>query len=156
MKFLTFCLTGTLMAAGAFAQTSTANSANNAAPKAPESHTRVHRRSMVDRLSERLSLTADQKMQVRGIFAESRSEVRKLRPQLREEHQALAAAVKSDSEPAIDQITRSHEHLNAEVEAIHAKTMAKVYALLTPDQKAKFDRGMPWMRHGQRQEGGAY
>jgi len=53
---------------------------------------------------------------------------------------ALREAVKSGSEQRIDQITQQNAQLDAQMRAIHAKAMAKVYAILTPDQKAKFDQ----------------
>src|SRR5277367_684616 len=138
MKFLTLCLAGSLIAAGAFAQAAPTNPP--AAAPAPGVQARLHRGAMANRLGARLGLTPDQQSQVRNLFMQSRQEMRGLAPQLREERSALRAAVKGDAEPNIDQIVRSHADLNAQVKALHAKTIARVYALLTPDQKAKFDR----------------
>jgi Spy/CpxP family protein refolding chaperone len=95
---------------------------------------------MLRRLTNRLNLTADQQARVKTIFADSRQQTKTLMPQLREERSALRNAVKSDSESQIDQITTKDAQLNAQIEAVHVKAMAKVYATLTPDQKAKFDR----------------
>jgi protein CpxP len=94
---------------------------------------------MVQRLTKRLNLTADQQARVKAIFADSSQQAKAFAPQLREERAALKAAVRSDSESQIDQITQKNAQLTAQLEAVHVKTMAKVYATLTPDQKAKFD-----------------
>ena len=96
-------------------------------------------RAMLRRLTMRLNLTPDQQERVKGILKESRNQSRTLAAKVREEHQALASAVRSDSEQQIDQITQQNAQLNSQMEAMHLKQMAKVYAILTPDQKAKFD-----------------
>ena len=95
----------------------------------------------MQRLSRRLGLTADQQQQARAIFQQSRQDMKALQPKLKDEHQAIAAAVKSDNEKQIDQILQQDASLNAQARAIHAKAMAKFYQILTPDQKAKFDQG---------------
>jgi Spy/CpxP family protein refolding chaperone len=91
-------------------------------------------------LTQRLDLTADQQARAKAIFADARQQAKALAPRLREERSALKAAVKSDAESQIDQITAKNAQLTAQIEAVHVKAMAKVYAMLTPDQKAKFDR----------------
>lgn len=111
------------------------------APTPSTNHATVRSRSdwMVQRLTKRLNLTADQQTRVKAIFADSRQQVHALAPQLRAERDALKAAVKTDSESQIDQITQQNAQMTAQLEAVHVKAMAKVYAMLTPDQKAKFD-----------------
>jgi Spy/CpxP family protein refolding chaperone len=105
-----------------------------------KSHHRV-RQDMVQRLARRFNLTPDQQTKARQLFAKSREEMKALGPKLREERQAMRAAIKADNEQQIDQMTRQNAQLNAQARAIHAKTMAKFYQMLTPDQKAKFDQG---------------
>jgi Spy/CpxP family protein refolding chaperone len=110
-------------------------------------HHRAPGGQMVQRLSSRLNLTADQQTQAKAIFQASREQMKSLQPQLKSEHQAMSTAIKSDNEQQIDQLTQQNAQLNAQARAIHAKAMAKFYQLLTPDQKAKFDQ------HGRRQAG---
>ena len=98
------------------------------------------RQGMLQRMTKDLNLTADQQSQVKNILQSSREQTKAIQPKLREERSALRDAVKSDSEQKIDQITRQNAELNAEAAAIHAKTMAKIYTVLTPEQKAKFDQ----------------
>ncbi len=94
---------------------------------------------MVGRLTKELNLTVDQQNQAKNIFADARTHQQQFAPRLRAERQEMAAAIKSDNEAQIDQITQRSARLNAEARAIHAKAMAKFYTVLTPDQKAKFD-----------------
>jgi len=112
------------------------------APSPSNDHHSAARRSggMLQRLTRRLNLTADQQTRVKAIFADSRQQAKALAPQLRQERTALKAAMKTDSESQIDQITQQNAQLTAQVEAMHVKAMAKVYAILSSDQKAKFDR----------------
>jgi Spy/CpxP family protein refolding chaperone len=93
-------------------------------------------------LTAGLNLTPDQQKQVRDIFGQSRPQMKALAPKFREERAAMAGAVKSDSENQIDQVAQQQAQLRAQMEAIHAKTLAKFYAILTPDQKAKVDQRM--------------
>jgi Spy/CpxP family protein refolding chaperone len=117
------------------------------APSASNDHTAADHTAAVSRsdrrvqrLAKRLDLTADQQTRVKAIFADSKQQVKALAPRLREERAALRAAVRSDSESQIDRITQQNAQLTAQVEAVHVKTMAKVYVMLTPAQQAKFDR----------------
>jgi len=110
------------------------------AQSAPAAHHKAGG-DMVQRLSARLNLTADQQSQAKAIFQQSREQMATIAPKLKAERQAVAAAVKSDNEAQIDQITSQDASLNAQARAIHAKAMAKFYQILTPNQKTKFDRG---------------
>jgi Spy/CpxP family protein refolding chaperone len=96
----------------------------------------------VERLSKRLNLTADQEKQVRGFFADARMQAKPLEAKLHEERASLNTAVKSDSEQQIDQITHQNADVLAKLQAIHMKTRAKVYSILTREQKAKYDKAM--------------
>jgi len=51
----------------------------------------------------------------------------------------MSAAIRSDNEAQIDQIVRQDAQANARAHAIRAKSMAKFYSILTPDQKSRFD-----------------
>jgi Spy/CpxP family protein refolding chaperone len=124
---LPFCVAGML-------------AAQTAAPAPKHAHS-----DMVGRLSMRLKLTPGQQNQAQAIFKQSRADAKSLSPNLRDERVALKAAVKTDNEAQIDQILQQNSQLNAQARAIHAKAMAKFYQILTPAQKAKFDR--MGMRH---------
>jgi Spy/CpxP family protein refolding chaperone len=93
-----------------------------------------------EHLAKELNLTADQQTKVRAIFADTHQRAQALEPKMREEREALKTAVKAGNDREIDRILQQNSQLNADFEALHVKAMAKVYAMLTPDQKTKFDQ----------------
>ena len=117
---------------------------------AAQSQTREYRSGyMVRYLSKQLNLTPDQQAQARRIFADTRKSSEALMPKIREEHEALNAAVKTGNDHEIDRILQQNSQLNSDFEAMHVKAMAKVYQTLTSDQKAKFDQlGSRWVGAG--------
>jgi len=91
------------------------------------------------RVAAGLNLTADQEAKIRAAFDEAAfrkgmvSQGRDLRNQ-------LAAAVKAGDEAMIDQTSVALGKLLQEQIAVQAKTVAKVYAVLTPEQKTKLEQ----------------
>ena len=137
-------------AAALMAQTGTppSSASPNASAQQPASTQRgmkAGRHRIMQRLSEHLNLTPDQRQQARAMFRDSSDQTKPLRAKLREERASLALAIKAGSEKQIDEITNQNAESLAKLQAIHAKTMAKLYSILTPDQKAKFD--MLYSRH---------
>jgi Spy/CpxP family protein refolding chaperone len=117
------------------------------APNAAQNQAGAHRLGvsngqdrMLRRMTTRFNLTPDQQVQVKAILKDAREQNKGLNAKVREERMALHQAVKVDSVQQIDQITQQNAKLNAQVAASHLKTVAKIYATLTPDQKAKFDQ----------------
>ena len=99
----------------------------------------------VQRLTRELSLTPDQQTKVRQIFADTRRSAEALSPKMGEQHAALRAAIKANNDAEIDRIIHDNCGMIADFHALHAKAMAKVYQLLTPTQKTKFDQmDMRW------------
>ena len=107
---------------------------------------------MAQRISKYLQLTPDQQAQAKQIFASARQEAAPVRQQLKQNRQALMSAIKSGNDAQIDQITAAQAPLMAQAAAIRAHAFEKVYATLTPDQKAKADnmRSMFHAGRGQR------
>jgi Spy/CpxP family protein refolding chaperone len=72
---------------------------------------------------------------------------------MREERASLKTAIKKGDDREIDRILHQDAQLNADFRAVHIKAIAKVYAILTPDQKTKFDQSRAaWFgraRHGE-------
>jgi Spy/CpxP family protein refolding chaperone len=102
---------------------------------------RGRRGGMLDRLATRLNLTEAQKEQAKAEFQNAREQSQPLMAQLKETHQALADAVKTGkTEVEIDQIAGRQGDLMGELAAIRTKAMAKVYATLTPEQRAQADQ----------------
>jgi Spy/CpxP family protein refolding chaperone len=89
---------------------------------------------------DELQLTDAQKAQAHQIFQDNHTAAQPIETQMRDIHQQLAAAVKSGApDSQIDQLSNQSGALAAQMTALRTKAFAKVYALLTPDQKAKAD-----------------
>ncbi len=101
-----------------------------------------------------LDLTAAQKEQAHNILADARQSAQPIRQQWQQSHQSMVAAVKAGDSVQIDQIAANMGVLQGQLTAIGAKAFAQIYALLTPQQKAKADqiyqnlRGMSAQRFG--------
>ena len=92
----------------------------------------------LDFLASRLSLTDAQKASAQSIFDQSREAAKPFREQLRQSHQALAAAIragKSDAE--LTQLSEQQSTFVAQLTAIRAKAFSRLYAQLTDVQKQK-------------------
>lgn len=90
-----------------------------------------------------LNLTDTQKEQAKTIFSSSRESNRAIEQQLRDARQALNEAAKSGATDAqIDQLATKIGPLSAQVAAAQAKTFAKFYAILTPEQRNQLGNGM--------------
>ena len=104
---------------------------------------------MLRRMAAGLNLTDAQKEQARGIFSAARQSAEPVQSQLRQSRQALAAAVKSGASGAeIDRLSNSMGQLLAQATAIHAKSFAHFYSILTPEQKGKLDSRLQRIRNG--------
>lgn len=128
-----------------FAQTAPAQQATPSQKATPPATNHHERNWMMRRLTARLNLTPDQQTKAHAIFHKARQETQALRPQLRTERQGLLSAVKSDSTSQVDRLTRQDAELNAKVRAIHTRSLAEFYAVLTPAQKSKFDQHLDRM-----------
>jgi protein CpxP len=94
----------------------------------------------LDFLAQRLSLTDSQKQQAKTIFDAAQQANQALRDQIRQAHDALSTAAKAGrSDAEISVLGTNLGNLEGQVAANDAKGLAKFYALLTPDQKTKYD-----------------
>ena len=89
-----------------------------------------------------LNLTSDQQAQARAIFKEGARQNKDAAAKLRADRVAMAAAVKSGDSVQIDKLAQESGQLQAQVATSRAKSLAKFYALLTPEQKSKADARM--------------
>jgi Spy/CpxP family protein refolding chaperone len=118
---------------------------------ANEQASRPQRR--LDFLASKLDLTDAQKQSAQSIFAQSREAAKPVIEQLKQGHEAMAAAIKAGkSEAELTQIATQQGALVGQLSAIHAKAFSQLYAQLTPDQKVKADQlhqGMKgsWRHH---------
>jgi Spy/CpxP family protein refolding chaperone len=88
-------------------------------------------------MADYLNLTPAQRAEARKIRKEAREQSASLRQQLKQDRAELAAAVKSGNDAQIDRITKAEAPLMAQMAAIRAHAREKMYATLTPAQKAK-------------------
>jgi Spy/CpxP family protein refolding chaperone len=121
----------------------------------PAQHRQWNRGQMFDRFATKLNLTDDQKVQAQSILKSSRESSHSVAQQLRQSRLALREAVKTGkSDAEIDQLSANVGQFTGQMTAIRTKAFAKVYALLTPEQRTKAEqmtghaRGMFMGGHG--------
>lgn len=109
----------------------------------------------VARLTALLGLSSEQATQATTIFTNAQTALAPFEAGRRQATEALPAAVKSNATATIDTLATTIGSATAQITAIRNKADAAFYAILTPDQQAKFGqtggRGMRAMRHGPRQ-----
>jgi|1185.fasta_scaffold205783_2 protein CpxP len=91
------------------------------------------------RMFQQLNLTDTQKQQAKTVFEQAKQAAQPLAQQLKMNREALAAAVKANDVARIDSLSREQGNLRGQLLAVRSEAMAKVYATLTPEQKAKAD-----------------
>jgi protein CpxP len=102
-------------------------------PAAPARH------AMRGKMFQGLNLTDAQKQQAKTFLQQAKQNAQPLATQLRANRQALAAAVKANDTAQIHSLAAQQGHLEGQLLGIRSEARAKVYALLTPEQKAKAD-----------------
>jgi len=152
--FIRFAGVAALASGMMFAQTPAPSN-----PQPPAQHRQWNRGQMFDRLATRLNLTDDQKQQAKSILQSSHESIKPVAQQLRQDRQALRQAVTTGNNAEIDRLSADVGNLTGQMTAARTKAFAKIYALLTPDQRTKADqlagrRGMFMHGHGHGQGGG--
>ena len=92
---------------------------------------------MEQRLTARLGLTAEQQNKVHTILAERDVVAKGSGEQMQALNTSMTAAIKAGSEDQIDRISQDMANLHQKEVSLHGKTMAKIYAALTPAQQTK-------------------
>ena len=91
--------------------------------------------------SARLSLDAGQQASLKAMLSDQQGSADTLRRNLAQAQAALDAAKKATSvDYEIDRLSGDLGAVMGQLAAVEAKTFVKFYALLTPDQKQKFDK----------------
>jgi Spy/CpxP family protein refolding chaperone len=112
-------------------------------------HRQWNAQGRLDRMSAALSLTDTQKQQVKDIFMAQREKARPVRGELREERKAVRAAIQAGKPAAEIEALAKHEGpALANLSAIRAEGFAKLYSVLTPEQRQK----LAGLRQEHRQE----
>jgi len=88
-----------------------------------------------------LGLTDSQKTQAKGIFDAARAQAAPIAAQLNQGRTALRDAVKAGKpDTELDALATQQGALMGQLAAIRAKALAKMYPMLTPEQKDKLDQ----------------
>jgi len=132
--YLTRFATVAALAAGmAFAQATAPATPQPAAGTTAKNPRAVLRHRML----KALNLTTAQKQQAKAIFQQTRQNVQPIAQQAKQNRAALAAAVKANDTAQIQQLATQQGNLQGQVLVMRSESMAKFYATLTPDQRAK-------------------
>jgi Spy/CpxP family protein refolding chaperone len=112
-----------------------------AVPAFAQTATPRTRPGRLDFLAGYLSLTDAQKTQAQALFDAASSASETARGQLESASTALQTAVKANqSDAELDRLSAAIGVIHGQMTAINAKAQAKFYALLTAEQKAKYDQ----------------
>jgi len=128
-SWMKFAAASALAAGMAFAQAPAQGSAQ-------PGHAR-HHFAQRQKMMQALNLTDAQKAQAKTIFQQARQSAQPLREQLKQNHQALAAAVKADDVAQIRSLSTQAGALRGQMMAVRSEAMAKFYATLTPEQRTQ-------------------
>jgi Spy/CpxP family protein refolding chaperone len=113
------------------------------APVAAQPHGRFGGRGgnfgdmMHGRMGAALNLTEAQKQFARDLRTQNKDRVQALHKQLGENRSAMQEAVKANNVSQIQVLAAKQGELMGQLSAVHAESMAKFWAQLTPEQKQK-------------------
>lgn len=115
--------------------------------KAPFTHPMFGHQKMM----EALNLTPVQKQQAETIFGDARQKAQPIRQEMRQNREALTAAVKANNAAQIERLSVQQGNLMGKTLAIKTQARAKFYAILSPEQRMKADQMFERMRSRMRQ-----
>jgi Spy/CpxP family protein refolding chaperone len=104
--------------------------------KAPLTHPLFGHQQMM----QALNLTATQHQQAKTIFDVASQKAQPIRQEMRQNREALYAAIKANNTSEIERLSSQQGELQGKVVAIRSEAMAKFYAILTPEQRTKADQ----------------
>src|SRR5688500_18530897 len=92
------------------------------------------------KMAKQLDLSEDQQQQLKALHEENKPQLRAQHEALRENHEKMHELIASGgySEDKASQLAEQQGTITAEVARLRAAHMAKLYALLTPEQQKKF------------------
>jgi Spy/CpxP family protein refolding chaperone len=99
-----------------------------------------HRAQARHGIFQALNLTAAQKEHAKAIFQQARDAAKPVRGQLRQNRDAMTAAVKADNQTQIAQLSAERGKLMGQLTTTRTEAMAKFYHELTPQQRVKADQ----------------
>jgi Spy/CpxP family protein refolding chaperone len=98
------------------------------------------RREFHEQMMQELNLTDAQKADAKAIFGKARADAKPVRDEMRQNHEALYAAIKADDTAKIHSLSAKQGTLMARLMEIRADARARFYAKLTPEQRIKADQ----------------
>ncbi len=135
-NLIRFGAAAALAAGMAFAQ-APANT-NQPSPNRHQQMTRQERREQFqERMTRELNLTPAQQQQAKTIFGKVREDAKPIREQMRQNREAMQAAIQSNNTREIHNLATKQATLQAQMMEMHADAMAKFYTTLTPEQRTK-------------------
>jgi Spy/CpxP family protein refolding chaperone len=108
-------------------------------------------------LTRTLSLNATQQGQVHTVLADAQVQSQAIHDQLKPLRTSLIAAIKANDSAQIESLNQQISPLQQQLDVIHSKAAAQIYAALSPDQQTKVGNALgmlmggglgPEMRHG--------
>jgi Spy/CpxP family protein refolding chaperone len=136
-QLIRFAAVGAVAAGLTFAQTQApAPTAQPNQSKPAMSHRAQARRHMF----QELNLTPAQREQAAAIFQQARMTAKPVREQLRQNREAIAAAVKADNQIQIEQLSAVRGKLMGQITTARTEATAKFYHELTSQQRVKADQ----------------
>ena len=96
----------------------------------------------VSHLTRRLDLTDTQQQQVKSLMEAQKPVVQPLFQQLMAQHQQMVAATQNGQfdQAKVQAIASQQAQVIANLIVVKEQTHSRIYALLTPDQRTKFDQ----------------
>src|SRR5438309_248515 len=132
----------TALATGMVLAQTPAPGAQPAPQKTPFAHPMFGREQMM----QALNLTPAQKQQADTIFSDAKQKAGPVRQEMRQNREALNAAVKANNTSQIETLSAHQGELQGKALAIRSGAMAKFYTILTPEQRTKADDMLSRMR----------
>ena len=116
-----------------------------AVAQGPEAMKRMHgygphgHGDMLEHMSRELNLTDEQKQQVKAIMESVESSAQGIHAKLEETHKQLEAATANGQfdEAQVRTLANQQAQLEADMMVEHLRAKAKVFAILTPEQRVK-------------------
>ena len=148
-NLIKFATAAAITAAMAMAQQAPANTQSPASGEGAKGAAPMHRpfARMRQRYMQALNLSAAQKQQAKTIFQETRQRTEPVRAELRQNRQAMSAAVKADNKAEIQKLSRTQGELMGHLIAARSEARARFYNLLTPEQRATAQKLHAEFRH---------
>lgn len=134
--FLT-CVAITPLAGSAFAQTPKAGVPAGVSSK-QSGQPALHRH--LNHMAQVLDLTDSQKEQARVILRDAWTSSQPIRRELRLNRGRLKAAANSGADPDIQRLANEQGRLMGQLVAIQTRASGKIYQILTPEQRIKYDQ----------------